>query len=329
MTEPSRVPRVLFVIPGESEGSNMIFARRQLAVLRRLGVPVDSFFLRSRVSPAVLLSERGRFRKQIRAFRPDVVHAQFGTMTAFFAIASSPVPVVITYRGSDLNPAPSVCWIRWATGVLLSQISALRARRIVCVSRELLGRLWWRSAVATVIPSGVDTSIFYPRGRDEARATLGWNSADRVILFSAGSSPKVKRIDLAERVVNVVRRTLPDVRFVVLDGTAAPAEMPLFLNAADCLLITSDYEGSPCIIQEALACNLPIVTVEVGDVRERLEGVSSSSIVQRDPEALGTAVVGALQRRERTNGHAIVQKISFDANALTLLNVYREAVCRS
>ena len=56
-----------------------------------------------------------------------------------------------------------------------------------------------------------------------------------------------------------------------------PARVPDLMNAADCLLVTSDAEGSPTMVQEALATNLPVVSVDVGDIAERLEGVACSS----------------------------------------------------
>src|SRR5256885_6231399 len=79
--------RILFVIPGKASGAgnSMIFARRQAETVARTGCDVESFFLRSRTSVAALLSEFVRFRRKLRAFRPHVIHAHFGTVTAVFA----------------------------------------------------------------------------------------------------------------------------------------------------------------------------------------------------------------------------------------------------
>jgi hypothetical protein len=142
--------KVLFVIPGDpggtEAGSSMVFARRQAGTLAELGVAVEVFHLRSRTSPGVLITEFCRFRRVVQSFRPEVVHAHFGTMTALFsAVAAGWCPLVITYRGSDLNPVPSSRGFRPALGRLLSQLAALRADRIVCVSRRLQQKLWWRA----------------------------------------------------------------------------------------------------------------------------------------------------------------------------------------
>ena len=143
-------PRVLFVIPGVAGGHSMVFARRQAEALAGQGYRMEIFDLRSRTSPRVLFEEFRRFRRVVRTFGPQVIHAHYGTMTAMFAaLGAGSIPLVITYRGSDLNRLPSARGLRPAASLLLSQIAALRAKRIVCVSRRLKRLLWWRRARVT------------------------------------------------------------------------------------------------------------------------------------------------------------------------------------
>ncbi|NJO06276.1 MAG: glycosyltransferase family 4 protein [Chloroflexaceae bacterium] len=98
------------------------------------------------------------------------------------------------------------------------------------------------------------------------------------------------------------------------------------MNAADCLLFTSDYEGSPNIVKEAMACNLPIVSVDVGDVVERLKDVQPSRIVQRDPHDLGQAVADILTMGKRSNGREIAEReLSNEHIAKRIIDVYRQA----
>ena len=112
------------------------------------------------------------------------------------------------------------------------------------------------------------------------------------------------------------------IRFVVLDGRVEPEQLPLLMNAADCLLLTSDWEGSPTVVQEAMACNLPVVTVDVGDVRQRLQGIEPSAIVAREAEALGTALAKILQTRKRSNSRAAAEKLSLEGIAPQLISIY-------
>lgn len=316
-------PRVLFVIPGEPEGPSMIFAKRQYqAVARHLNAEV--FYLASRTSVRILAAEARRFRRHIARQRPHVVHAQYGTVTAAFCALLCFCPLVITYRGSDLNPCPSMNWWRSAAGRLLSQLAALRASWIVCVSRELAGRLWWKRRRVDILPSGVDTERFRPRAREAALARLGWAAEDRVVLFNAGRSPAVKRLDLAEAAVEVARRQEPRIRLEVLDGYVDPERIPWLMNAARCLLVTSDKEGSPTVVQEAMASDLPVVSVAVGDLEERLAPVAGCRIEARDAARLGQALVEVCGAEQRSDGSRFVAALSVEAIAQRLVAIYRE-----
>jgi teichuronic acid biosynthesis glycosyltransferase TuaC len=321
--------RVMFVIPGEPAGSSMIFARRQVAGVAAEGVEVSVFHLLSRTSPLELARELVRFRRQLRRDNPQVVHAHFGTVTSMFTVlAAMDKPLVITYRGSDLNPAPAPpgakCRALLARG--LSQLSALRAGRIVCVSGELRARLWWRRERVTVLASGVDPRLFFPEPRNTARKRIGWPVEEPVVLFNASYNPRVKRLDLARAAVNAARRVVPQTRMEIMDGGTPPEQVPALMNAADCLLVTSDAEGSPTVVQEALACNLPVVSVDVGDTRERLTGVSHSRIAARDPEALGAALAEILAQPERSDGHHKVKEFCAQTIAADLRRIYEGLV---
>jgi len=320
----SGTPRVMMVIPCGDTGHSMIFARRQAGELAQAGAGVNVFHLESRTSLVRLSRGFIRFRRELRRIDAQLVHSQFGTVTALFsALAGLGKPLVITFRGSDLNPPPSSAapWsrVRAWVGIIFSQLAALKATRIVCVSQALKRRLWWRRNRVVVLPSGVDLHRFRPMGRDEARRRLkkmlaircglgpsGRNvrfpngRGQKVVLFNAGKDPMVKRLNLARQAAEWAGRRLwatkrIRVRLVVLRGDAPPDEMPLWINACDCLLLTSEREGSPTVVQEAIACEVPVVAVDVGDVRERVRGSASSRIAAANPESLGVALAEVLQ----------------------------------
>ena len=96
----------------------------------------------------------------------------------------------------------------------------------------------------------------------------------------------------------------------------------MMMNGADCLVMTSDWEGSPNIIKEALACNLPIVAVDAGDVRERLVSVHPSHVVSRSGRDIGLGLAHILQSRGRSNGAATVKELSLERSAQKIRRVY-------
>ena len=166
-----------------------------------------------------------------------------------------------------------------------------------------------------MLPTGVDLKTFVPAERAAARRRLGLGADERIVLFNSGRNPAVKDPELAAEAVEDARRRIGAVRLVVLDGSAPPDEVPHYMNAADCLLVTSKTEGSPTVVQEAMACNLPVVSVDVGDVRERLEGVSGCHVVARCPLALGVALAEVLKAPRRSDGRKHAAALGVDAIA--------------
>lgn len=314
--------RVLAVIPGDSEGSSFVFARRQVQSLAKLGLTVNTYYLRSRTSLRVVAREWVRLRKTIKEFAPDLVHAHYGTVTAFLCVLATSRPVAITFRGSDLKPEPGLSFFRRCMGHFLSQLAAPSACLICCTSPQLRDCLWWRKQEVIIVPTGVNLDLFRPMPRESARRALGWSSDERIILFNAGRNPAVKGQPLALQTVNTVKKSLCAVRLIQLHGKASPDEMPLFLNAADCLLITSLSEGSPNILKEAMACNLPVASVNVGDAAERLQGVHPSRVVARDSGALAQAIIEILTDGRRSNGREMLSECSEEHIARRIIEAY-------
>ncbi|MGC2474308.1 MAG: glycosyltransferase [Candidatus Sulfotelmatobacter sp.] len=321
--------RVLYVIPCRAEGNEFVFAKRQIACLEAAGITTRSFFVTSRTSISFLFRALYRLKDEIRRFHPDVVHAQFGTVNGILCVCAGASPLVVTFRGGDLNPTREVTRIRSLAGRLLSQLTALRAESTICVTERLRNRLWLRRDRSRVIPNGLDLSLFVPIPKLEARKAVGWQATERIVLVNAGRNEHVKRLDLALAAIQHAKRSVNDLRCEVLRGDTPAEKMPFYLNAADCLLVTSDWEGSPNIVKEALACNLPVVSVDVGDVPERLSEVIPSRIAERSPEALARCLTEVLQENRRSNGREKIVPLSDTAIADKILEVYRHVISES
>ena len=303
----------------------MVFIRRQIDSLR--GYPLDHqvSWLESRTSPRGLLAGRRTLQRDVREFRPDVLHAHFGTATALVAASVSAPARVVSYRGSDLNPDPTVSKLRSAMQKLFSQVGALRATRIVCVSDELRGRLWWGRGRADVFSDGIDTRLFVPRDRDEARRELGWPLEERVAFLNAGRTPLIKGVELAREALEIASREAGPVRLEMLEGRTDPREVPLRIAASDCVLMTSLYEGSPNIVKEAVLSCVPVVAVAVGDVPAVLEGVEPSRLCARDAAEIGGAVAEFARRPQRSNGVERAEAFSLETTAEKLYASYCSA----
>lgn len=241
----------------------------------------------------------------------DLVHASYG-LTAPPAVVQPFHPVVLSLWGSDLMGGLGPVTRQWARF----------ADEVVVMSGEMADEL---PRDSHLIPHGVDLSLFRPRSRSEARAELGWEPDAHHVLFPYGPSRDVKDYPRAERIVEEVRSRI-DGPIRLQTVTGAPHDrMPLYMNAADAMLLTSKREGCPNAVKEALACNLPVVAVDVGDVARLLEGVSPS-VVDDDDAVLADALATILDAAERSNGREAVSSISLSNQLDRIESLYRASV---
>jgi teichuronic acid biosynthesis glycosyltransferase TuaC len=307
--------RLVMVIPGQASGNELPFARRQSNALSNQGMEVTTFFFEGRTSIRGLWNARRAFHACCDQVRPDVVHAQYGTVTALFTVLFSPAPVVVTFHGSDLNVTPTDGRIRDLLGRFMSQVAAFFAAGIICVSKGLRDQLWWRREEVQILPMGVDLDHFRPMDRGACRAELGWSTDEYIILFN-GNNPALKRIDIAEQVETLLKARGIKVRLHVLTGMIEASRMPVLMNASNALLLCSDREGSPTMVKEAMACGIPVVSNDVGDVRERTEGVTPGAVVAHDAFALADALYEVLVHVGRSNGRERSVENGIDAAAI-------------
>jgi teichuronic acid biosynthesis glycosyltransferase TuaC len=324
VTLQRRSLRILFISPDEGGMVPLSFASHLGAALEKLGVTVRTFIIASRTNPVSLAREWFQCRDLISNFDPDIIHAQYGTVTSMFAALLSSRPLLIHFRGSDLNYDPEHSFVRNRLATLLSHISALRADRIIAVSEQLRDKLSWQKKRVEMVPNGVDLDLFRPQPQSEARNLLNWPLDEKVALINVGPTPKLKGLDLALAATAKAAETEPLLRLHVLNGYARHKDMPIYYNAADCLLMASVSEGSPTVVKEALACCLPIVSVDVGDVRERLQRVEPAFITKRDPNDMARAIVQALNGGKRSNGREYARAVSLSTEAERIKAIYED-----
>lgn len=241
----------------------------------------------------------------------DVVHANYG-LNAPMALAQVRLPVVLSLWGSDLFGEYG-----W-----LSKLCARHCDAVVVMSEGMAREL---DTPCHVIPHGVDIDRFEPRPTAEARAEAGWDPDARHVLFPYPPSREVKDHPRASRLVERARdRIDADVELQVVYGVSHD-EMPTYMNAADALLLTSTHEGSPNSVKEAMACDLPVVSTDVGDVRKRLEGVSPATVSDRDDE-LVAGLVDVLADPRRSNGREAARDVSLRRMGERIERVYESVV---
>jgi glycosyltransferase involved in cell wall biosynthesis len=250
------------------------------------------------------------------------VHAQFG-QSGITALPKQ-VPLVVTYRGDDLEGIIGEDGRYIASGWLLRSVSRLVARQAdaAIVVSEHMKRYLPRKVQAHVMPSGIDLELFRPESRDAVRSRLGLPLDEKLVLFVGNPALARKRHSLAQAAVELVSRSMP-VRLLV--GWEMPhRQIAELMNACDSLILTSMQEGSPNSVKEALACNLPVVSVGVGDVPLRLKGVAGCELCPDDrAQTLAAALQRVLSRGQRIEGRPAVAHLDERLLTQRLINIYR------
>jgi teichuronic acid biosynthesis glycosyltransferase TuaC len=301
------------------------FLQVQIAALRDRGVrcdvlvpPPDSRGLLGYLKTARLV------RHTASSERYDLIHAHYG-MTAVPCLFQRH-PLVVTFHGSDIYGTIKSSGRKSLKGHLerlASRLVAWRANIVIVVSSRMAAISPWAKPI--VVPVGIDTELFRPTSQRAARRRLGLDGHKPLVLFAAHRDNPVKRYWLADKAVSLLRQQVPEATLVAVSGERLD-QMPLWMNAADVLLITSAFEGGPMVHREAMACNLPVVSVDVGDVAFHLNDVRECHVVADDARALADALQLVLATRNRSNGRAVAKRNNTESTTNALASIYVQLV---
>jgi len=300
------------------------FIVRQVEYLRKAGVAIDVLPFRGGKSPMNYARAWQKTQSVLRSGKYDLVHAQWG-QSGLLALPKR-MPLVVTFRGDDLEGITDGTGKLTPRGFILKTISRLvasAADQVILVSQHMAKSIAGRSY--HVIPSGLELDRFCPASQADARCRLGLSQEKKYVLFAGSVANPAKRYDLARQAVELLQTEIP-VELLVAT-TFTHDQIPDFMNASDALLLTSLHEGSPNVVKEALACNLAVVSTDVGDVRERIRSISGCAIIKDDrPEKIAEILKVVLKRGKRVDSRDSV--IDLDENVLTqkVVRVYLKAL---
>ncbi len=299
--------RVLFVSSANRRGEiNPVVYNQGLSLIKE-GIDLRFFGVIGK-GAAGYLGNRGLLRKEIRAFKPDLVHAHYLLSGAVATLAGAR-PLIVSLMGSDVHGS--------SRQRFFSSFLARHFWDICIVKTERMQQALGINGTL-VVPNGVDMELFCPGDREEACRQAGWDSSSVNVLFPSDPARAEKNFVLAEKAValsgdsGIKLRILRDV----------PRERVVtHLNASDAVLLTSLWEGSPKIIKEALSCNIPIVSADVGDVREIMSGISGCFITGHDAGEISSALLKAVECRP-TDGRRHIGHLDSRTVAARVINIY-------
>ncbi|MDD4992413.1 MAG: glycosyltransferase [Paludibacter sp.] len=303
----------VLIVCSKNSGRIAPFIVEQADSLSNVGVEIDYFCIEGKGFTGYL-KNRKRLLEKLRQYKPDLIHAHYG-LSGLLANTQRIIPVVTTYHGSDIN-VPRV--------FLLSRLNMLFSKHNIFVSEKMAPKSpkgdLRNKAKYSLIPCGVNTDLFVPMDKQEARKMLGFND-EKLVLFAGAFDIAVKNPELAKTASALVT----DTRLIELKGYSRE-EVVILLNAVDVLLLTSFTEGSPQVIKEAMACNCPIVSVEVGDVRQVIHNTKGCFITTYNLNNVAEKLQQAISFVARTNGRSRIEEMGLDMNtvAAKVLRVYEK-----
>lgn len=294
--------KVLFVSSGNYGITALIKAQAQSLI--ELGINV-SFFPIVGKGLFGYLKNIPKLRRIVRINQPDLVHAHY-SLCGIVASLSTNLPVVTSLMGSDVNRS------RFMRKVIALFIKHKWSKTIV--KSEGMKLKLGLDGVA-VIPNGVNLALFRPMDKAQCQKRLGWDPGKKHILFVSAYDPgrSEKNVDLAKLAIKACEDNSIELHVV---AKVPHATMPIYLNASDLLLMTSKWEGSPNVVKEAMACNLPIVSTDVGDVKWLLGNSHSNFVCTNDPTVLAEKLRSTLSSKEMYDLRGRVKQLGLDAKAV-------------
>ncbi len=307
MSTPVRVLTVTNMYPTRRLPAFGVFVRDQVQSLRRLGIDVDVLFLNPRETRLNYCAGPLRLRRQLARKAYDVIHAHY-VFCGAIALTQRRLPVVLTHHGVEALHG-------WTAP--LCRVVSQRADRTIVVSDEMAGVL---NAPAVVLPCGVDLTRFKPLSREKTRQLLGLPNDGRLVLFAGEARPEKRRHLIVEAVTRL-RETGHDIQLIEAHNQPH-LKMPLFFNACDLLVLVSEHEGSPMVIKEGVACNLPFVSTDVGDVFQRFGHVPGCFCCKGEVGDLVSKIPPALGFGRLADGRQYLQDVSLDVIARRIIDLY-------
>lgn len=315
----------ILIVAADKGGHFTPFIEEQIAALQQKGVAIERFGVRHKGAVGYI-REIPRLCRAIRKVRPDLLHAHYGLSGLLAGLAVSiykftnlqihkVLPVVVTYHGSDINEPKVLRLSVWA--MRLAAWNIFVSQRNVDIAVKACGVRNY-----SLIPCGVNLTDDQLLSREEARKQCTMLDAQGImsnapwVLFAGAFGNAVKDADLARKSVSALNDRIPlfseggresRISLIELRGYCRE-EVNRLMCAADCLLLTSKREGSPQVVKEAMACGCPIVSVDVGDVRERIQGIEGCYVANtREPEEIAGLLAKALQYKGKTAGRQYIR----------------------
>jgi glycosyltransferase involved in cell wall biosynthesis len=304
--------KVLFVCSGNSKFGISPFIKSQGLSLKTNGVELDYFTIKGKGLKGYL-SNIKLLRKCITKGDYDITHSHY-SLTAFIcslALIGIKKPQVTSLMGSDVNT-------KGIDKLIIKFFNIIFWKKVIVKSEDMKDKIGIKKSY--VIPNGVDFAFFKPMEQITSKRQVNFDASQKQVVWISNPERYAKNFDLARKAFTLAE--LKNVELKVISGVK-PETIPYYLNAADVLLLSSRWEGSPNIIKEAMACNCPIVTTRVGDVEYIIGNTEGCFIVEQNEKEVAEAIKKCIEFGKRTDGREKIKHLEINTIAKKIIDVYR------
>ncbi len=259
--------------------------------------------------------------------RFDIVHGHYG-LWCLVARMQWTTPVVAAYLGDDLLGTVTVDESISKKSLLVVRVSQWLCRHVevVTVKSEQMKRASLTED-AVVLADGINFDLFQPMLRTEARTLLGWDSNKYYVVFANNPTIPVKNFKLAKAAIERLRERGMEAELMVATGLPQ-SKVVQYINASNALILPSIAEGAPNVVKEAMACNVPVVATNVGDVEQVIVQTEGCTVCVRDADAMAAGLEKALLHSERTTGRADILQSDHMVTLKHVLAMYAQAILK-
>ena len=305
--------RILFVSSGNTGKINPIIKNQGDSPIKE-GIEI-SYFLINGKGVFGYIRNIFKIRQLFKKEDFDLVHAHY-SLSGFVASMAGRSPLIVSLMGSDVYS--SRFWRK------VIKIFSWSYWDITIVKTEKMKELMDRNNVV-VIPNGVNLERFIILPMDKARKKIGFPQNRKLILFLADPSRPEKNYDLALKAVQLVDNRNAELLTIYNLPNEA---IPYYLNAADLLLITSQWEGSVNVVKESLACNCPVISTNVGDIKWILNGIVNCHITSYNPAEIAEKIKSVLRNGRIINGREKIINLELDSVlvAKRIIQLYKDVL---
>ncbi len=307
--------KVLFISSGRS-GRVGDVVRNQGESLKAIGIEIDYFL----INPGFwgYMKAINKLRTKIEKGKYDLSHAHY-SLSGFIGALAGCKPLIVSLMGSDVLTSP-------LQRIFIRYFYRFRWDKTIVKTSQMKEML--RISNAYVIPNGVNLSIFKPILKQEARKYLNYPQEKLIIMFISGPERSEKNPELARAAIKALNNDCIEFKHIY---EVPNTEIPYYLNSADTLLVASKWEGSANIIKEAMACNCPVVSTNVGDVNWLFGTTTGYYLTGFLPEEIAYNLNLALNYSKnvgRTKGRERIIALNLDSSkvAQKMIDVYRESL---